>query len=682
MRVNVRLVEVDIELPHTQATRRKPALTGMLSHDREPYRRSGSNRSTSGSQQTTAPTVGRPAGRADPLTPIREFIATQNSSAIVLLAATFAALVWAKLPVARATSVFGHTELELSDSADADLTLDLRHWINDGLMAFFFFVAGLEIRREFDMGELRERRRVATPVLAAIGGVTMPALIYLAINAGTPGARGWGIAMGTDTAFALGVLALVGRTQRSAHPCVPADARDRRRHRRAHRHRARVHRRRLDSGAARRDPPLRRRCSLCVRVGVRNGIAYFLVAFCIWVAMIASGVHPTIAGVALGVLATALPADARGPPASGRAVAPLPRTTDARVRPLGGIEPALLDFTERAAAAPVHPVDELRHRAAVRARERRRRASTARHSATARRRASRSASCSVSSSASSSASPARRGSRRAVGSAASPQTDHVAAARRCGRPSPASASRSRCSSRDISFEGDQLEDAKLGILGASVVGDRAELARVPRHRTAARAARRRRASATWRRRSSTSPIPSIPIATTSAVPTTRRSRSSSTPTSSARTAGGPSRSSASSLADVRRRAALRVPSPPARTTSTSTPRSRPRPPRPLATHGKFWEMHDLLFAHHDALTAEDLADYAEQTRARREQVRRRPSTPASTRSASTATAERRRERRRGHADVLRQWPPLPGRRGHRQPPHGDRRVALRATHDP
>ena len=86
-----------------------------------------------------------------------------------------------------------HTEVAVS-FGDAGFDLDLRHWINDGLMAFFF-VVGLEIRREFDMGELRERRRVATPVLAAVGGMAVPALIYLAINAGaSSSARGWGIA--------------------------------------------------------------------------------------------------------------------------------------------------------------------------------------------------------------------------------------------------------------------------------------------------------------------------------------------------------------------------------------------------------------------------------------------------------------------------------------------------------
>ena len=86
-------------------------------------------------------------------------------------------------------------------------------------MTFFFFVVGLEIRREIDMGELRERRRLATPVIAAIGGMVVPALIYLAFNGRRPGAKGWGIVMGTDTAFALGVLALVGGGARRGSGC-------------------------------------------------------------------------------------------------------------------------------------------------------------------------------------------------------------------------------------------------------------------------------------------------------------------------------------------------------------------------------------------------------------------------------------------------------------------------------
>src|SRR6476469_7687794 len=91
-----------------------------------------------------------------------------------------------------------------------EVAQDLRHWVNSGLMAFFFFVVGLEARREFDMGELRERRRLALPLLAGIGGMAVPVLIYLAFNAGHNSAQGWGVAMSTDTAFALGMLALVG----------------------------------------------------------------------------------------------------------------------------------------------------------------------------------------------------------------------------------------------------------------------------------------------------------------------------------------------------------------------------------------------------------------------------------------------------------------------------------------
>src|SRR5690606_12952201 len=101
------------------------------------------------------------------------------------------------------------TELAVRLGSD-ELSLGLRHWVNDALMALFFFVAGLEIRREIDMGDLRERRRVALPVVAALGGMVVPVAIYLGFNLGESSARGWGIVMGTDTAFALGVLMVVG----------------------------------------------------------------------------------------------------------------------------------------------------------------------------------------------------------------------------------------------------------------------------------------------------------------------------------------------------------------------------------------------------------------------------------------------------------------------------------------
>src|SRR5690606_21368808 len=95
--------------------------------------------------------------------------------------------------------------------AGAELSLTLREWLNSGLLTLFFFVAALEVRREFDLGDLRERRRLVVPAVATLGGMAVPALIYLAITAGTPHVHGWGIVMATDTAFALGLLGLVGR---------------------------------------------------------------------------------------------------------------------------------------------------------------------------------------------------------------------------------------------------------------------------------------------------------------------------------------------------------------------------------------------------------------------------------------------------------------------------------------
>jgi Na+/H+ antiporter NhaA len=142
-------------------------------------------------------------------TPLRQFVRTETGSAAILLIATLAALGWANLDPS-GYEAWWHTELSIH-AGTLDLTLDLRKWVNSGLMAFFFLVAGLEARREFDMGELRERRRLALPLVAGLGGMIVPIAIYLAINAGQGSARGWGAAMSTDTAFALGMLALVGR---------------------------------------------------------------------------------------------------------------------------------------------------------------------------------------------------------------------------------------------------------------------------------------------------------------------------------------------------------------------------------------------------------------------------------------------------------------------------------------
>ncbi|GAA4363697.1 Na+/H+ antiporter NhaA [Actinomadura sp. NPDC048032] len=142
-------------------------------------------------------------------TPLREFLRTETGGAVVLLAATVAALVWANADASSYERVW-ETQVSVRFGG-AGLSQDLRQWVNSGLMTVFFFVVGLEARREFDMGELRDRRRFALPLAAGVGGMVVPVAVYLAFNAGGPAAHGWGIAMSTDTAFALGVLALVGR---------------------------------------------------------------------------------------------------------------------------------------------------------------------------------------------------------------------------------------------------------------------------------------------------------------------------------------------------------------------------------------------------------------------------------------------------------------------------------------
>jgi Na+/H+ antiporter NhaA len=141
-------------------------------------------------------------------TPLRAFLQTETGGAAFLLAGAVAALVWANADISSYETVW-HSRLSI-DFAGAEVVLDLRHWINSGLMTFFFFVVGLEARREFDLGELRERRRLVLPFAAGVGGMVAAVGIYLAFTAGGGGAKGWGIAMSTDTAFALGLLALVG----------------------------------------------------------------------------------------------------------------------------------------------------------------------------------------------------------------------------------------------------------------------------------------------------------------------------------------------------------------------------------------------------------------------------------------------------------------------------------------
>jgi Na+/H+ antiporter NhaA len=152
--------------------------------------------------------AGRTAWARNLAAPVRSFLSTETGGAMVLLAATIVALLWANSPWWDSYESVWTTKLAIT-IGDAGITADLRHWVNQGLMTFFFLVVGLEAKRELDLGELRERRRLAVPAVAAIGGMLVPIGTYLAINAGGPGAHGWGTAMSTDTAFALGALALL-----------------------------------------------------------------------------------------------------------------------------------------------------------------------------------------------------------------------------------------------------------------------------------------------------------------------------------------------------------------------------------------------------------------------------------------------------------------------------------------
>src|SRR5947209_14584698 len=154
------------------------------------------------------PFGGRTAWARNLAAPVRSFLSTETGGAVVMLGAAVAALLWANSPGWHSYESVWTTRLSIGVGTGGIAT-DLRHWVNEGLMTLFFLVVGLEAKRQLDLGELRERRRLAIPVVAAIGGITVPILIYLAFNAGRAGGHGWGAAMSTDTAFALGAVALV-----------------------------------------------------------------------------------------------------------------------------------------------------------------------------------------------------------------------------------------------------------------------------------------------------------------------------------------------------------------------------------------------------------------------------------------------------------------------------------------
>jgi Na+/H+ antiporter NhaA len=253
----------------------------------------------------STPFSGRTAWARNLETPLREFLRTETGGAAVLLTATFAALAWVNIDASSYDS-FWSTKLSIG-LGDAEVSLDLRGWVNSGLMTFFFFVVGLEARREFDLGELRERRRFALPVFAALGGMGVAIALFLAFNAGRPSAHGWGTVMSTDTAFALGLLALVGprfseRLRAFMLTVVVVDDLV-----------ALVIIATVYTATLHLVPLLAAvgfyaAVLVARRFPMRPGLICFALAAGAWVSLLKSGVEPVVIGVAMGLLAYAFPA--------------------------------------------------------------------------------------------------------------------------------------------------------------------------------------------------------------------------------------------------------------------------------------------------------------------------------------------------------------------------------------
>jgi Na+/H+ antiporter NhaA len=166
--------------------------------------------SAAATAESNAQAAGRTAWARNLGAPVRDFLQAETGGAGVLVAAAVVALLWANSPWWTSYQSVWGAKLTVALGSHT-LSADLRTWVNQGLMTLFFLVVGLEAKRELDLGELRQRTRIAIPVLAALGGMALPVGVYLAINAGGAGAHGWGAAMSTDTALALGALALVAR---------------------------------------------------------------------------------------------------------------------------------------------------------------------------------------------------------------------------------------------------------------------------------------------------------------------------------------------------------------------------------------------------------------------------------------------------------------------------------------
>jgi Na+/H+ antiporter NhaA len=238
-------------------------------------------------------------------TPMRQFLRTETGSAAILAGAALIALIWVNVSPGSYDAFWG-TQLRVSAGSMA-IQLSARTFVNSGLMSFFFLVVGLEARRELDVGELRARSRLTLPVLAGLAGMIVPVAIFLAFNAGDHGARGWGAAMSTDTAFALGALALAGnglpdrvRTFLLTFSVVDDLL-------------ALVIIAVAYSGSVRVGPLAAGLAFLAVILAlrlrqVRNGLAYLACGIAAWIAFFSSGVDPIVVGLVTGLLTYAAPA--------------------------------------------------------------------------------------------------------------------------------------------------------------------------------------------------------------------------------------------------------------------------------------------------------------------------------------------------------------------------------------
>ncbi len=231
------------------------------------------------------------------LTPIEEFIHRQTTSGVLLMISAVVALVIANSPLAESYFHLLHAEVVVG-SGEWTLAMSLHHWINDGLMALFFLVVGLELKRELLVGELSDPRQALLPIMAAVGGMLLPALLYVTLNAGGPEIDGWGVPMATDIAFALGVLALLGgRVPPALLTLLVALA---------------IvddlgavvvialfYTAELDLGALAAAGGVLLLLAALNLGGIRRLLPYMLLGVLLWLALLKSGVHATLAGVIL-----------------------------------------------------------------------------------------------------------------------------------------------------------------------------------------------------------------------------------------------------------------------------------------------------------------------------------------------------------------------------------------------